>query len=62
LLVEYFGAERLGLTSGSIQDVLTQLESAWGTWEKLISESFLSSPLKEKYRDLVVRRRHVLDF
>lgn len=61
LLVKYFGAERLGLTNGSIQDVLTQLESAWATWETLISESFLSSPLQAKYRDLVVKRRHVLE-
>lgn len=62
LLVEYFGAERLGLTNGSIQDVLAQLESAWDTWETLLSESFLSSPLKAKYRDLVLKRRHVLGF
>ena len=61
LLVEYFGAERLGLTRSAIDDVLSELASSQGIWENLIRVSFLSQTMKEKYVDLVSNRRQMLE-
>ncbi len=62
LLIRYFGAERLRLSDGSIQEVLMELERAWDMWQALITNSFLSLPAQEKYRTLVTRRRQTLGF
>ncbi len=60
--VKYYGTERLGLSPGSLQDALTQIDTAWKPWQELIEQSFLAPSLRKRYRDLVLRRRHTLGF
>ena len=54
--VEYFGKERLQLTSETIQEILHRLENAFDSWNHLIEMSFLSSSQKEAYLDLIKNR------
>ena len=60
LLLENFGRERLGLTETVMGDVLMELATAFGEWEKLIQRSFLSDTMKKRYVDLLSRRRKTL--
>lgn len=60
-LIEYWGKERLGLSTKIIANVLEQIEGAYNTWDHLIETSFLSTSMKEKYRDLLVKRRKILN-
>lgn len=59
-LVDYFAAERLGLTESAVEDVLTQIREALPGWEDLIGASFLSDGMKESYRELLNKRRVIL--
>jgi serine/threonine-protein kinase HipA len=61
LLVDYFGTERLGLTTKVIGDVLSELASSVTRWEEWILKSFLSETMQRKYIDLVSTRRSILD-
>jgi len=61
LLLEYFGAERLGLTSAVIRDVLKTFSSVSMVWEETVRRSFLSDSMKENYLSLFFRRRKVLE-
>lgn len=56
-LVDYFGTERLGLTRGSIDDVLDGLGEAMVGWEDLIEASFLPAELRREYASVVDERR-----
>jgi serine/threonine-protein kinase HipA len=56
LLVDYFGKERLGLSSRIISRIVERIRSSHGRWEELISISFLPEDQKEAYWDLVSER------
>ncbi|MBR9986405.1 MAG: HipA domain-containing protein [Desulfosarcina sp.] len=60
LLVDYFGRERLGLSSAAVTMVLGRLEAAFAEWERLIDVSFLDTMRKQKYRDVFHSRRTIL--
>lgn len=55
-LVEYFGRERLGLTSEILEDILTQFYTSFEKWKKIIQISFLSSEKKAAYLHLLQER------
>ncbi|MCX6141799.1 MAG: HipA domain-containing protein [Ignavibacteriales bacterium] len=56
-LIDYFGGERLGLRSAIIDEDLAAFARAFSQWENLIEISFLSSPMKTSYREIVQERR-----
>lgn len=60
ILVDYFGKERCGLTSKSIDKVLETISSTVPKWKKLIDNSFLSDEMKEKYHKLLETRLGIL--
>jgi serine/threonine-protein kinase HipA len=60
LLVNYYGKERLKLSDKTILQVLSDLKSAIPEWLHLLNVSFLSDDLKEKYRDLLLKRVEIL--
>jgi serine/threonine-protein kinase HipA len=60
ILVDYFGKERCGLTSKSIDKVLGSITSAMPKWEEMIDISFLSDDMKEKYHTLLETRLNIL--
>jgi serine/threonine-protein kinase HipA len=60
ILVDYFGKERCGLTSKSIDKVLGSITSAVPKWEEMIDISFLSDDMKEKYHTLLETRLNIL--
>lgn len=62
ILVDYFGKERCGLTSKSIDKVLETISSAVPKWKELIDVSFLSGEMKEKYHKLLGTRLAILGF
>ncbi len=60
LLVNYYGKERLKLSDKTIQQILTELQSAIPEWFGLLDICFLSDDLKVKYRTLLTNRIRVL--
>lgn len=60
ILIDYFGKERLNLNYKIISQVLDKIKSAFNDWEKMITNSFLSSPMREKYFELVKARREII--
>ena len=60
ILVDYFGIERCELTSKSVDKVLEAISSAVSGWKELISISFLSKEMKERYYSLMTARLDVL--
>lgn len=59
-LIDYFGKERCDLTDKSIDKVLETITLAVPKWKKLISNSFLSLEMKEKYQTLLYTRLNIL--
>jgi serine/threonine-protein kinase HipA len=57
ILIEYFGKERLKLNDKIISQVLNKINLEWNNWEKLITVSFLSNDMKEKYWELMKKRK-----
>lgn len=55
-LINYFGAERCGLTDKVIEKTLNTIQQTLPKWFDLIENSFLSGEMKEKYRSLLQRR------
>jgi serine/threonine-protein kinase HipA len=55
-LVDYFGQNRLRLTSRLIDKVMLELKQARTTWEQLLAVSFLSEQMKEKYLSVLEDR------
>lgn len=53
--LQYF-AERLKLNQTAINEVIHQIQLAIPTWQQLISYSFLSSAMQEKYLNLLEER------
>lgn len=62
ILINYFGKERCNLTDKIIIKTLDAIQSALPSWFDLIDISFLSIGMKEKYKDLLLRRMNVLGF
>jgi len=55
-LLDYFGSERLGLTSIIIEKTLQEIENQKLKWYKQIQISFLSEEMKKKYVELMSLR------
>ena len=60
VLINYFGAERCGLTDKVIEKTLKTIQQTLPKWFDLIENSFLSDEMKEKYRSLLQRRIQIL--
>ena len=55
-LFDYFARERLRLNEGIINEVLSRFANAIPGWRDLLSQSFLSDEMKEKYTVLFTER------
>jgi serine/threonine-protein kinase HipA len=55
-LLDYFARQRLQLNQNVITDIIQEIKQALPIWKTLISHSFLSLLMKEKYLDLLARR------
>jgi len=62
ILIDYFGKERCGLNEKIIDNKIHALKKGSEVWFDLINISFLSNDLKEKYKNLLVKRMRILDF
>ena len=60
LLIKYFGKERCELTDKSIDKVLKTISISVPKWKQLISNSFLSKEMQEKYQTLLDTRLNIL--
>ncbi|HKK81393.1 MAG TPA: HipA domain-containing protein [Prolixibacteraceae bacterium] len=60
VLINYFGAERCGLTDKVIEKTLKTIQQTLPKWFDFIENSFLSDEMKEKYRSLLQRRIQIL--
>ncbi len=58
-LIEYWGNDRLGLPEKSIQQVYDQIISSFKKWNDLIEISFLSAEMKQKYFELLEKRKRI---
>ncbi len=56
ILVDYYGAERLGLTARMIGKALDRFSRVLPLWNDLLEKSFLSEEVKGIYTDLLKRR------
>jgi serine/threonine-protein kinase HipA len=54
--LKYFALERLNLTKITIEKTIDEIKQALPSWENLISKSFLSLPMQEKYLALLKQR------
>ena len=59
-LTQYYGEEKLHLTSKTIDEVLGQFSNQMSQWKELINSSFLSEGLKKKYIHLLDERKNKL--
>jgi serine/threonine-protein kinase HipA len=62
ILLDYFGKERLKLNDTIISQVLNKINFEWNNLENLIKTSFLSPEMREKYFELLGKRRLILNF
>jgi len=60
ILIDYFAKERLKLNQTIISQVFHKINTEWNNWEKLIKISFLSNEMKEKYFELMKKRKAVV--
>lgn len=60
ILIDYFAKERLKLNDTVISQVLNRINTEWNNWENLIKTSFLSNEMKEKYLELMNKRKEVI--
>ncbi|TAL34478.1 MAG: type II toxin-antitoxin system HipA family toxin [Spirochaetes bacterium] len=61
-LINYFAKERLGINNTVIARELKYLETAWCGWEKLVSISFLSAQMKQRYIEMIRHRGERIGF
>ncbi|MDP2365958.1 MAG: HipA domain-containing protein [Ignavibacteria bacterium] len=61
ILIDYFAKERLKLNDTIIIQVLNKINAEWNNWEKLIKVSFLSNEMKEKYFELMRKRKQIVE-
>lgn len=59
-LIEYWGRQRLKLSEKSIGNTLDLINASYEKWNKLIEISFLSPAMKDKYYQLLEKRKSVL--
>ncbi len=59
-LVDYYGLERLGLQLEVLNKELLMFKNAIPRWYELIEQSFLSSKMREKYRNIIEKRQQRL--
>lgn len=57
ILIDYFAKERLKLNANIINQTLEQIKLQFDNWESLIKISFLSNEMKEKYWELMKKRK-----
>lgn len=57
ILIDYFAKERLKLNDNIINQTLEQIKLQFDNWESLIKISFLSNEMKEKYWELMKKRK-----
>lgn len=57
----YFAVEQLTLTQSVITEIIQEFQQAIPEWYQRISVSYLSEPMKEKYRQLLDERCNRLD-
>ena len=57
ILIEYFGKERLKLNDKIISQVLNRISLEFNNWENLVDICFLSNEMKEKYLELMKKRK-----
>lgn len=60
LLIDYYAKNRLNLNSKIITKELDSIEHASTKWSELIEKSFLSEDLKQKYLQLVKKRKAII--
>jgi serine/threonine-protein kinase HipA len=60
ILIDYFAKERLKLNANIINQTLEQIKLQFDNWESLIKVSFLSNEMKEKYWELMKKRKEIL--
>ena len=60
ILIDYFAKERLKLNDTIISQVLNKINTGWNNWENLLKISFLSNEMKEKYFELMNKRKKVI--
>jgi len=61
ILVNYFGKERCNLTDKIIEGIIKRIQTELPTWFNLIDISFLSSEMKDKYKNLLQKRIDILE-
>lgn len=59
--LEYFAKERLDLNDNVIATILNDIKNAFPQWKTLISRSFLSQKMQEKYLQLLAERSERLN-
>ncbi|HEX7357235.1 MAG TPA: HipA domain-containing protein [Ignavibacteriaceae bacterium] len=57
ILIDYFAKEGMKLNDTIITQVLNKVNSEWNNWENLVKISFLSNDMKEKYLELMNKRK-----
>ena len=61
-LLNYFAIEKLGLNQKVIDGIVQEFQQVIPLWQELISISFLSKPMQEKYLQLLQQRCKKLNF
>ena len=61
ILIDYFAKETMKLNDKIISQVINKIILEFSNWENLISVSFLSNEMKEKYFSLLNKRKEALD-
>ena len=61
ILIDYFAKETMKLNDKIISQVINKINAEFNNWENLISVSFLSNEMKEKYFSLLNKRKEALD-
>lgn len=60
VLIDYFGKERMKLNETIISQVINKIIAELSNWEELISLSFLSDDMKDKYLEILGKRRSII--
>jgi len=62
ILINDFGRDRCNLTGKVVERTLGSIQKAISSWFNLIEISFLSEEMKDKYRNLLLKRMDILGF
>ncbi|MCL5029804.1 MAG: HipA domain-containing protein [Bacteroidetes bacterium] len=60
ILIDYRGKERLGMNEKTVFRICDEIKDSINMWHELISKSFLSEEMKEKYVNLISERYKIL--